>query len=368
MDKRDYYEVLGVSRDASPDEIKRAYRQLARKYHPDVNPGDMTASERFKEINEAYEVLSDEQKRQDYDRWGHEKPPGGFGSGFPGFGGIDEIFETFFGFGSSRRNEPRRGQDILREYEVTLEQAAIGLETAVTVDRIGECKACGGSGARPGTKRKTCPRCGGRGQVQVVQDTLLGRIVTVRTCDQCRGRGTVIDDPCPECKGVGRVRETAKVDVKIPAGVDTGLRVRVAGQGHAGDPGAPSGDLFLQILVKEHKVFRREDRDIFTSASVSYVQAALGTTVQVPTLDGNQEIEVPAGTQSGQEVHLRGKGMPDLRGYGRGDEVVIINVNIPSRLSDKERDLLEEIATVRGERIAENTGFVERVKKAFRAK
>ena len=368
MDKRDYYEVLGVSRDVPPDDVKRAYRQLARQYHPDVNPGDMTAAERFKEINEAYEVLSDEQKRADYDRWGHQKPPSGFGSGFPGFGGIDEIFESFFGFGSSRRNEPRRGQDILREFEMTLEQVATGVETAITVDRIGECGTCGGTGARPGSKRKTCPRCRGTGQVQVVQDTLLGRIVTVRACDQCRGRGTLTDDPCPDCKGVGRVRVQAKVDVKIPAGVDTGLRLRVAGQGHAGDLGALSGDLFLQILVKEHSVFKREDRDIFTSASVSYVQAALGTTVQVPTLDGKQDIEVSPGTQSGQEVRLKGKGLPDLRGYGRGDEVIIINVNIPSRLSDKERELLGEIATVRGERISEGTGFVGRMKKAFGVK
>lgn len=367
MEKRDYYEVLGVPRDADADEIKRAYRKLARQYHPDVNQSP-DAPEKFKEINEAHAVLSDPNKRAEYDRWGHQKPGGGFGPGTSPFGGIDEIFETFFGsFGASRRGEPRRGQDIAYELDLSLEQAARGYETTITVDRVEHCKTCDGTGAQPGRGRITCPRCGGAGQVQVAQDTILGRIVTVRTCDRCRGQGSVIEEPCLDCGGIGRTRASAKVEVKIPAGVDNGLRLRINGQGHAGDLGAPAGDIYVSINVKEHALFKRQGRDLTSTLPVSYVQAALGTTVKVPViLDGEHEIQVPPGTQPGTRIRIRGKGMPDLRGSGRGDHYVIIDVKVPTRLSEKERALLKQLAALRGEQVSEEKGFFQTVKDAFK--
>lgn len=357
--------MLGVPKDADPDEIRRAYRRLARQYHPDVNK-EPDAAEKFKEINEAHAVLSDTQKRAEYDRFGHKKP-GGFGPGTSPFDGFDDIFESFFGgFGHTRRHEPRRGQDIIYRLDLSLEQAVQGLETTIKVDRIEHCGTCQGTGAKPGTSRVRCSRCGGTGQVQVAQDTILGRMVTVRTCDRCNGLGTVVEEPCPDCGGIGRVRRQAAVEVKIPAGVDTGQRLRLAGQGNVGDLNAPTGDIYVSVNVKEHPVFKRHGRDLESEVDVSYVQAALGAKIKVPVIDGEHEIQVPAGTQPGTRIRLRGKGMPDLRGGGRGDQFVVIGVEIPSRLQDKERELLRQIAEVRKEDVSEEKGFFQSVRDAFR--
>ncbi|MDI9447159.1 MAG: molecular chaperone DnaJ, partial [Bacillota bacterium] len=281
MDKRDYYEVLGVSRNATSDEIKKAYRKLARKYHPDANPGDKDAEAKFKEISEAYVVLSDPEKRAGYDRFGHAGADGqGFGGfeGFGDFGGLGDIFEMFFGGGgrTRRRTGPERGQDIRTDMEISLEEAAFGLEREVKVPRVETCGTCGGSGAAAGSKPKTCLACAGTGQVQFTQSTPFGRIVQSRTCDRCRGTGQVIEKPCPTCRGAGSVRKTRSIKVKVPPGVDNGSRLRLAGEGEAGTRGGPPGDLYVYIHVKQHKLFRREGDDLICEIPLSFVQAALG--------------------------------------------------------------------------------------------
>jgi molecular chaperone DnaJ len=365
LDDNNYYDILGVPKDASPDDIKKAYRQLARQYHPDINPGNEDASEKFKRINEAYSVLSDEDKRSNYDRFGTEKAPQ-FGPGFPGFGGIEDIFDSFFGgFGGQRQRGPQRGSDISYDLELDLEQAARGFDTTIDLNRIETCKTCEGTGAKPGTKKVRCKKCNGTGQMQSVQETLLGRVMTSRPCDKCHGTGSIIEQPCPDCKGMGRVRKQAKVDLKVPAGVDNGLRLIRHSEGNAGDPGAAAGDLYINIHVKPHEIFRREGMNLFTNSTVSYVQAALGTTIKVPTLDGEEDVEVASGTQSGATIRLRGKGMPDVRSRQKGDQVVILEVKIPSKMSDKEKELLRQLASVRGETVSPEKGFIKRVKDAL---
>ena len=374
--KNDYYEVLGVPRDASQDDIKRAYRQLAKKYHPDANPNDPSAQDRFKEINEAYEVLSDPEKRANYDRFGHARPGmdgrGGFGDyDFGPFGGqfsgaMGDLFEMFFGGGrpEARRSGPARGADLQYDLTLSLEEAAAGGEKDIDVVGWETCKTCGGSGARPGTRPVTCRTCSGTGHVQTVQDTLLGRIMTSRTCDACRGTGQMIENPCPECRGRGRERRKRTVTVKIPPGVDTGLRLRLAGEGEPGERNGPRGDLYVNITVKPHNVFERRGSDLHVDASIGFHQAALGDEIEVPTLDGKASLRIPEGTQPGTVFRLRGKGMPHLRGSGRGDLHVHVTVAVPTRLSDKERELLIQFARLQAEG-RKDRGFFGKMKDAF---
>jgi len=376
MDKRDYYEVLGVSRNATSDEIKKAYRKLARKYHPDANPDDKDAEAKFKEISEAYVVLSDPEKRAGYDRFGHAGADGqGFGGfeGFGDFGGLGDIFEMFFGGGgrTRRRTGPERGQDIRTDMEISLKEAAFGLEREVKVPRVETCGTCGGSGAAAGSKPKTCLACAGTGQVQFTQSTPFGRIVQSRTCDRCRGTGQVIEKPCPTCRGAGSVRKTRSIKVKVPPGVDNGSRLRLAGEGEAGTRGGPPGDLYVYIHVKQHKLFRREGDDLICEIPLSFVQAALGDEIDVPTLEGKEKLKIPEGTQPGTVFRIRGKGVPHLSGFGRGDQHVRIKVMIPGKLSEKQKELLREFArldngeSVQGRGQAGDKSFFEKMKDAF---
>jgi molecular chaperone DnaJ len=356
--KRDYYEVLGVSRDASAEEIKKAYRKLARQYHPDANREDPDAEEKFKEVAEAYDVLSDSQKRARYDQFGHMDGQGQWGNGgfggFEGFGGgFGDIFDMFFGGGMGggreQRRGPQRGADLRYDLEIAFEEAAFGLETEIKVPRMENCPACEGTGAREGTRPKTCSSCRGTGQTQYVRNTALGRFVSVKTCDVCGGVGQVVDDPCPECKGKGRAQKVRTIKVKIPAGVDTGSRIRIVGEGEAGTLGGPSGDLYVFIQVRPHKYFKRRDADVFYDLSISFVQAALGDELEIPTLDGSVVLKIPEGTQTGTSFRLKKRGFPNLRGFGRGDQHVRVTVKTPTNLSPKQRELLKEFASISGE-------------------
>lgn len=355
--KKDYYEILGVGRGASADEIKKAYRKLTRKYHPDANPGDAEAEKKYKEINEANEVLSDPQKRTQYDQFGYvgDMPPGGDFGGFggPGFGGADfgDLFGDLFGsaFGGSGRrsvdpNAPRRGNDLEYTMQISLEDAFRGVTKKIEVPRLETCPHCGGSGAEPGTKVETCPTCGGRGQVQQTVNTPFGQMAQVTVCPTCHGKGKVVKTPCRECKGQGRVRKQHSVDVKIPAGIDTGIRLRVSSQGEAGINGGPSGDLFLLIEVKPDRRFQRKGDDLNTSVDIKYPQAALGCEVKIETFDGFETLDIPAGTQPGSKLRIKGRGMPRLRGKGSGDMNILVKVTISKDPSAKERELLEQIA------------------------
>lgn len=374
MAKRDYYEVLGVSRNASVDEIKKAYRKLARQYHPDANPDDPQAEAKFKEISEAYVVLCDSEKRANYDRFGHA---GVDGQGFGGFGGfgdmgsLGDIFEMFFGGGGTRRRTgPERGTDIRAELEITLKEAAFGLERDLKIPRTETCSTCGGSGAAAGTKPKVCSACEGSGQLQFAQNTPFGRIVQSRTCDRCRGTGQVIEKVCPTCHGNGKVRKTRSIKVKVPPGVDSGTRLRLAGEGESGQRGGPPGDLYVYIHVKPHHVFAREGDDLVCEMPISFVQAALGDELEVPTLDGSAKLKIPEGTQTGTIFRLKGKGIPHVSGYGRGDQHVRVKVVTPGKLSDKQKALLKEFARMGGEQIqgggqAGEKSIFEKVKDAF---
>lgn len=372
MSKRDYYEVLGVSKSASADEIKKAYRRLARKYHPDANPDDPNAEARFKELSEAYVVLSDPEKRSNYDRYGHAGVEGqGFGgfNGFGDFGGLGDIFDMFFG-GGRRRSGPERGADIRMDLEITLKEAAFGLEREIKVPRTDSCSTCGGSGAAAGSKPSTCPVCNGAGQVQFAQNTPFGRIVQSRTCDRCHGAGKIIEKPCPTCRGTGQTRRTRSINVKIPPGVDNGSRLRVAGEGEAGVRGGPRGDLYVYIHVKPHRTFKREGDDLICEIPISFVQAALGDEVEVPTLEGHAKLKIPEGTQSGTVFRMRGRGIPNVSGYGRGDQHVVVKIVTPTKLSDKQKTLLKEFARLGGEHQQNpssvgDKSFFEKMKDAF---
>lgn len=353
MRAKDYYEVLGVTRNASPDEIKKCYRQLALKYHPDRNPGDKTCEERFKEAAEAYSVLCDPQKRETYDRYGAE---GLRGAGFEGFSGsifedFEDILGNFFGFnfgfgGSGRRARAARGRDLGLAVEITLEEAAAGVEKEITLQRAELCPACGGSKARAGTRPSVCPACGGRGQVRRSQ----GFFSMASTCGRCRGTGEVIAVPCDECRGEGRITQKRTLNVRIPAGVGDGIRLRLNGEGEAGDPGAGRGDLYVDIRVKAHDVFEREDNNLICHLSISFTQAALGVTAEIPALTGGPEkLKIPAGTQSGEVFRLKGCGMKDLEGRGHGDLFVKVDIRTPSDLSREEKDLLRRLAEIRRE-------------------
>ena len=374
--KKDYYEILGVGRGASADEIKKAYRKLTRKYHPDANPGDTEAEKKYKEINEANEVLSDPQKRAQYDQFGYvgDMPPGGDFGGFggAGFGGADfgDLFGDLFGsaFGGTGRrsvdpNAPRRGNDLEYTMQISLEDAFRGVTKKIEVPRLETCPHCGGSGAEPGTKIETCPTCGGRGQVQQTVNTPFGQMAQVTACPTCHGKGKVIKTPCRECKGQGRVRKQHSVDVKIPAGIDTGIRLRVSSQGEAGVNGGPSGDLFLLIEVKPDRRFQRKGDDLNTSVDIKYPQAALGCEVKIETFDGFETLDIPAGTQPGSKLRIKGRGMPRLRGKGSGDMNILVKVTISKDPSAKERELLEQIAKEMKVTVKYKEGFFDKIKR-----
>lgn len=352
--KRDYYEVLGVSHNGAEQEIKSAYRKMAMRYHPDKNPGDMKAEEKFKEAAEAYSVLSDPGKRAAYDRFGHQGVSGA-GGGFSGFdptifSDFSDILGDFFGFGDvfgtgagRRRSSVERGADLRYDLQITFEEAAFGVKTKIRIPRLEMCKECGGSGAQKGTGPTTCPQCQGRGQVRHQQ----GFLVISRTCGQCRGAGQTINNPCRECRGQGRVRNEKTLEIKIPAGVDTGSRLRISGEGESGAYGGESGDLYVVVNVKEHDYFERDGADLYCMMPVSFSQAALGGEIHVPTLDGeNEELKIPEATQGGTKFRIRGKGIPYLNGRGRGDLYVTVRVMTPQKLTREQRRLLEQLAEI----------------------
>lgn len=383
MSKRDYYEVLGVERGASEDEIKKAYRKQALKFHPDKNPGDKSAEDRFKEVGEAYEVISDPQKRAAYDQYGHDafdprrRAAGGRAGGFHdpfevfreafgggGGGGVEDIFEQFFG-GGTRRDPtgPERGTNLRYDLEIEFEEAANGCEKEIALTKLDECGTCKGSGAEAGAQKKACQLCGGRGQVI----TARGIFSIAQTCPRCAGAGRTIDKPCRKCQGAGRVEQTTRKTIRIPAGVDTGTRLRSAGDGEAGARGGPAGDLFVVLHVKPHSLFEREGDDLVYELPISFVQAALGAELEVPSLGGKVPLRVPAGTQAGQMFRVKGKGVKNAQGYGWGDLHVRVSVEVPAHLNATQRAKLQEFAALCDEKVNPITqGFFEKAKRLFK--
>ncbi len=373
MAKRDYYEVLGVSKSADEKEIKKAYRKLAMKYHPDKNPDDKDAEEKFKEINEAYEVLSDSEKRATYDRFGHDgvnaQNQGGFGGfqgGFQGGGGFEDIFGDIFGdmfgggfsnfgggYSSGVRRGPTRGADIRQSVTISFKEAAFGKKMPVRVSRNEECETCHGSGAKPGTGKHTCTECNGSGVITEVRRTPFGNMQTQTVCPTCHGEGEIIDTPCSSCGGKGSVRKTKTIEVDIPAGIDDGQIIKVSGQGEVGDKGGPYGDLFIVVNVKKHPIFTRQGFDVYIEMPISFVQAALGDELEVPTIDGKVKYKISEGTQTGTVFRLKNKGIKKLHRDSRGDQYVKVNVDVPKKLTDKQKDLLREFAKENGEKVSE---------------
>ena len=375
MTKRDYYEVLGVEKGVGDEEIKKAYRKLAVKYHPDKNPGDKTAEEKFKELGEAYEVLSEPQKRAAYDQYGHaafdRRSGGGFGRGFHDpfdvfreVFGAGSIFEDLFGGGGSR--EPggaQRGDDLRYDMEITFEEAAHGCEKEITVTKLDVCEVCRGSGAEEGSRARTCPTCGGRGQVINSR----GIFSIAQTCPSCQGAGRIIDKPCRNCKGQGRRERTSKIKLRIPAGVDTASRLRSAGNGEAGFRGGSAGDLYVVLHVKPHEIFQRDGDDLLCDVPVSFVQATLGAEIEVPTLDGKLPVKVPPGTQPGTVFRLKGKGVKNIQGYGHGDLHVRINVEVPTHLTAAQKTKLQEFVDLcDGRENPISQTFFDKAKKLFK--
>ncbi len=353
-DKRDYYDVLGVSRGAGDDEIKKAYRKEAKKYHPDLHPGDKEAEAKFKEVNEAYEVLSDKDKKARYDQFGHagvDPNYGAGGAGAGGFGGFDDFGDIFsnifgggfgFGGGSQRRNGPVRGADIRTSILLTFEEAAFGCKKQVEVSAKEECSACGGSGAKPGTSPVQCKKCGGMGRIRTQTRTPFGVMANESVCPDCHGEGKVVVDPCRDCRGTGRIKKTNKIEVTIPAGINDGQSMQIQGKGEMGERGGPRGDLLVSIRIKPHDIFRREDYDVYIDMPITFVQAALGATIKVPTIDGVVEYDIQEGTQTGSVFRLRNKGIQYLRSKNRGDQYVKVDVEVPKNLSQKQKDILTQ--------------------------
>ncbi|MBQ0110672.1 MAG: molecular chaperone DnaJ [Oscillospiraceae bacterium] len=382
-DKRDYYEVLGVDKNASEADIKKAYRAAAKKYHPDLNPGDKEAEKHFKEAAEAYEVLSDSDKKAKYDQFGFAGVDpnfgagggaGGFGSGFGGFGDfgdLGDIFGSFFGggFGGGRRsnpNAPRRGNDCEIDLMLSFEEAAKGCQKKIKYTKISRCEACDGSGAKKGTDKKTCSKCGGSGHITTVRNTPLGRMQSQSVCDVCQGKGTIIEHPCEECHGAGRVRKTVEHTVDIPAGIDDRQTLNISGAGDSGINGGPSGDLHIDISIRPHPIFERRGYDVFCSVPVTFTEAAIGAEITVPTLDGKVKFNMREGTQPHDEVKLRGKGIQRLRGGGRGDQYVKIIVEVPKSLNKKQKELLKDFENATsGDNYKERSGFFNKLKGYF---
>lgn len=384
-EQRDLYEILELQKGASEDEIKKAYRRLAKKYHPDLNPGDKTAEAKMKEVNGAYEILSDPEKKARYDQFGYAgidpnyagSPggPGGPGGGFSGFQDFDlgDIFGSMFGggFGSAAgqrtRSGPRKGENLRLSLQLTFEEAVFGCEKSVTVTREETCKDCGGSGAKKGTQPETCPVCRGTGQVKSTQRTPFGVFSSSSPCQNCRGTGRIIKEPCAGCGGTGKVRKSRTIKVKIPAGIDDGQTISLRGEGNGGVQGGAAGDLYVTVYVKEHKMFQRDGQDIMLEMPISFVQATLGASITVPTVDGKVEYEIPEGTQTGTVFRLRGKGVPNLNGRGRGDQYVKVNVEIPKNLNHEQKELLRKFEESTGDSCyAQRKGFFKKMKDLFK--
>ncbi|MGM0602128.1 MAG: molecular chaperone DnaJ [Bacillota bacterium] len=375
MAKRDYYEILGVSRDADQKEIKKAYRNLAKKYHPDMNQDGKDTTEKFKEISEAYDILSDPDKRARYDQYGHSGINENdfnfddFARG--GFGGLDDIFDMFFGggfggMGGRQRRSPRRGADLQYRLQITFEEAAFGGKKEIRIPRDEVCDRCDGTGAEPGSEVKTCPECNGQGQVRSTQNTPFGQFTQAKVCPRCGGEGKIISEPCSKCGGSGKVRKHRKLTVNIPAGVDTGTRLRMSGEGQAGEKGAPAGDLYILIEVDKHKIFDRKGDDVYCEVPISFVQATLGDKIKVPTLDGKVQFEIPEGTQPGTTFRLKNKGIAHLNGHGRGDQYIKVKVIIPKNLNKEQKKLLQDFAEMSGEEInPEHKGFLKKIKEVL---
>jgi molecular chaperone DnaJ len=350
--KRDYYDILGVPRDADEAEIKRAFRRLAQRHHPDIDNGD-GAEERFKELNEAYRVLSDRQRRTAYDMFGHAGVEGAAAGGFEGFGGgfgpFGDIFDAFFGgapAGTRRRQRVVPGADLRYDLTIDFSEAVFGVTKEISFPTLVSCTRCEGSGGEPGTQPDTCPDCNGTGEQRRVAQTILGQMVNIVACARCRGEGRIIGTPCTQCGGEGRIREERTLEVTVPAGIDDGQRIALEGQGEAGPRGGPNGDLYVAISIREHPRLTRRGTELYHVLPVTFPQAALGATLTVPTVDGTEEVTIPAGVQSGHEIRIRGQGVPRLRGAGRGDLHVVVNVVVPSKLSKRERDLLQQLDEV----------------------
>lgn len=373
--KRDYYEVLGLKKGASDDEIKKAYRKLAKQYHPDLHPGDAESEARFKEVNEAAQVLGDPDKRAKYDQYGFAAfdPSQGFGGfdgsqGFGGFGGFGDIFGDLgdifgFGGGGGQRSGPRRGESVSAGVSISFEEAAFGCKKEVSVARVEACPDCKGSGCAPGSSAETCQNCHGTGSVRTTQRTPFGMVQQTGACPKCGGTGKIIEHPCTTCRGKGSVRRSRKISVNIPAGIDDGQTISIKGQGGAGVQGGPAGDLLVTITVREHSVFERDGTSVLLNTSVSFAQAALGDDIEVPTLDGKVKLNIPEGTQPGSVFRLRGKGIPYLRGSGRGDQFVTVSVAVPKNLTVAQREALRGFSQAMGESVPESGGIFGRKKK-----
>lgn len=381
MAKRDYYEILGISKSADEKEIKQAFRKLAKQYHPDLNPDNKEAEAKFKEINEAYEVLSDADKKAKYDQFGHAAfdQNQGFGGG-ASYGDFNDIFGDIFGdffgggagFGGARaqRTGPKAGSDLKIKLDITFEEAAFGTKKEIKINRIEKCTTCDGSGAKKGTKKKTCPTCNGAGSIKTVQRTPFGQFASTKTCTTCNGTGEVVEEPCTACNGTGKEKRSRKLSINIPAGVDSGSVIPLRGEGNHGERGGPAGDLYVYLNVKEHELFERDGNDVWCEIPITYAKAVMGGNIEVPTIEGKVKYDVPEGTQTGTVFRLKNKGIKNLRGSGKGDQYVRVKVTVPRKLTDKQKHLLEQFAAEMGEKEeksdGDKKGFFGKVKDAFK--